>query len=336
MIASMGKRSYTFLLVAVMALAACAPRLQDFGPDATQSMIPQLSADNISTRDGVALPVRRWLPDGAPKAVIIALHGFNDYGNAFADIGAFFAEHDVAVLAYDQRGFGAAPHPAIWPGRDKLTGDFRDVLTATRAAFPGVPIHALGESMGGGVLMAAWAEAPYPVDSIILVAPAVWGRATMPFYQTAALWMSAYTTPWLRVTGGGLKRQPSDNIEMLRALSRDPLVIKETRVDAVWGITNLMDAALAGAKDFDAPSFILYGANDDIIPASATLDMLENLPPPHRPRKVAIYDAGFHMLLRDLEAETSWRDILVWLDNPSTDLPSGADSVDPVRALAAR
>ena len=332
----MGARSRCLLLLAVIVLTACAPRLQTFGPDPTQSMTPQLTDDSISTRDGVALPLRRWLPDGAPRAVLVALHGFNDYSNAFAEFGAFFADRGVAVLAYDQRGFGAAPEPGIWPGREKLIGDFRDVLTATRAAYPGVPVHALGESMGGGVLMAAWAEASYPADSIILVAPAVWGRASMPFYQTAALFMSAYTTPWLRVSGSGLKRQPSDNIAMLRALGRDPLVLKETRVDAVWGLTNLMDDALTSAKVFDAPSLILYGVNDDIIPASATLDMLASLPPPHRPRKVAIYDAGFHMLLRDLKAETSWRDILAWLDNRGADLPSGADSVDPVRALAAR
>ena len=332
----MGARSCSFILLAVIVLTACAPRLQNFGPDATRSMTPQLTADSISTRDGVTLPLRRWLPEDAPKAVVVALHGFNDYGNAFADIGAFLAGHGIAVLAYDQRGFGAAPEPGIWPGREKLTSDFRDVLAATRAAYPGVPVHAMGESMGGGVLMAAWAEAPYPADSIILVAPAVWGRAVMPFYQSAALWMSAYTTPWLRVSGGGLQRQPSDNIEMLLALSRDPLVIKETRVDAVWGITNLMDAALAGASVFDAPSLILYGANDDIIPARATLDMLASLPPPQSARKVAIYDAGFHMLLRDLKAETSWRDILTWLDDPSTSLPSGADTVDPESALATR
>jgi alpha-beta hydrolase superfamily lysophospholipase len=155
-----------------------------------------------------------------------------------------------------------------------MTADLRDFIAATRAAYPGVPVHALGESMGGGVLMAAWAETPFAADSVILVAPAVWGRATMPGYQTAALWISAHTTPWLKVTGEGIKRHPSDNIEMLRALGRDPLVIKATRVDAIWGITNLMDAALAGAEAFDAPSLILYGANDDIIPPNATLDML--------------------------------------------------------------
>lgn len=332
----MGARTYSFILLAVFVLAACAPRLQDPGPDPTRSMTPQLTSDSFSTSDGLALPLRNWLPEGEPKAVIVALHGFNDYGNAFADIGAFFAGNGIAVLAYDQRGFGAAPEPGIWAGTDKLTADFRDFLAAARAAYPGVPVHALGESMGGGVLMAAWAEASFPADSVILVAPAVWGRATMPFYQTAALWLSVYTTPWMRLSGRGLKRQPSDNIEMLRALGRDPLVIKETRVDAAWGIINLMDAALAGAKAYDAPTLILYGANDDIIPARATLEMLAKLPPPRSTRKVAIYDSGFHMLLRDLKAETSWRDILAWLDDPDSELPSGADTVDPMSALARR
>jgi alpha-beta hydrolase superfamily lysophospholipase len=332
----MAVRTYSIILLAVFVLAACAPRLQDFGPDPTRSMTPRLTADSFSTSDGIALPLRQWLPEERPKAVIVALHGFNDYGNAFADIGAFFASNGIAVLAYDQRGFGAAPEPGIWAGTEMLTADFRDFLTAARAAYPGVPVHALGESMGGGVLMAAWAEGRYPADSVILVAPAVWGRATMPFYQTAALWLSAYTTPWMRLSGRGLKRRPSDNIEMLRALGRDPLVIKETRVDAMWGITNLMDAALASAKVYDAPSLILYGANDDIIPARATLEMLADLPPPASPRKVAIYDAGFHMLLRDLKAETSWRDILAWLDDPDGGLPSGADAIDPASALARR
>jgi len=331
----MTKRCLTLVLFVALSLAACAPRLQPPGPDPTRSMTPHLTADTVITSDGVALPLRRWQPAGTPRGIVVALHGFNDYGNAFADIGGYLAAHGLAVLAYDQRGFGAAPEPGIWAGTETLIADFRDVLTAVRSAYPGVPVHALGESMGGGVLLAAWAEAPFAADSVVLVAPAVWGRATMPVYQTAALWFSVHTTPWLRVSGRGLQRHPSDNIDMLRALGRDPLVIKETRVDAVWGITNLMDAALAGAPRFDAPAFILYGVNDDIIPAHATLDMLTSLPP--RPgRKVAIYDAGFHMLLRDLKAETAWRDIAAWFDDPQRALPSGADAIDPIAALARR
>ena len=62
-----------------------------------------------SADDGATLPLKSWLPDGKPKAVILALHGFNDYSNAFKDSGEEWAKHGIATFAYDQRGFGAAP-----------------------------------------------------------------------------------------------------------------------------------------------------------------------------------------------------------------------------------
>ncbi|MEJ0071171.1 MAG: hypothetical protein WDO24_23260 [Pseudomonadota bacterium] len=49
---------------------------------------PQLAADRLIAADGTALPMRQWLPAGQPHAVVLALHGFNDYSNAFAAPGA--------------------------------------------------------------------------------------------------------------------------------------------------------------------------------------------------------------------------------------------------------
>jgi len=57
---------------------------------------------------------------------------------------------------------------------------------------------------------------------IILVAPALWARSTMPWYQTSLLWTLAHSLPWLTLTGEGVKSYALDNIEMLRALGRDP------------------------------------------------------------------------------------------------------------------
>ena len=83
---------------------------------------------------------------------------------------------------------------------------------------------------------------PACLSGVVLVAPAVWGWQTMPLLQQAALW-SRHIPP-RGLTGEGLDIRPSDNVEMLRALGRDPLVIKETRIDAIYGLTNLMEAAL--------------------------------------------------------------------------------------------
>lgn len=320
-----------FLLVAILsALSACAPRIQDPGPNVQNPMPPRLTETHYVTRDGSELPIRRWTPETTPRGVLLALHGFNDYSKAFAEFGVWMAGHGIATIAYDQRGFGTSGQIGVWPGREVLADDAEGAIAAIMEAFPGLPVYALGESMGGAVLLAANDARPLEVDGLILVAPAVWGRATIPAYQTATLWVFAHTVPWLSLSGQGIRRNPSDNIEMLRALGRDPLVIKNTRVDSMWGIVNLMDAAQAAAARLEAPAFLMFGANDDIVPPEAARRMIDALPDePRNRRRIAVYPNGYHMLLRDLQRETVWQDVLAWIQSPDNPLPSGADIGDP-------
>ena len=317
------------LLAALMAVilfaAACAPIVRPPGEPINR---PLLAGDFFHTADGLVLPVKSWRPQkDPPQAVLIALHGFNDYSNFFAAPGTFLATRGIASYAYDQRGFGAAPGHGLWPGIDALIADLKTLAGLVRDRHPGTPIYLLGESMGGAVIMVAIADGDAPeADGIILAAPAVWGRVTMPWYQRLALWIGVRLMPGAEVTGQGLKITPSDNIEMLKALGRDPLVIKATRVDAIYGLTNLMDRALELSARLKGPALILYGQKDEIIPRKPTQIMLDRLPAAVSggPR-LAIYEDGFHMLLRDLQAETLWRDIAHWIADPASPLPSGAE-----------
>ena len=71
--------------------------------------------------DGAELPLRSWLPQaGPPDAVLVALHGFNDYSNFFDGPGRWLAGRGIASYAYDQRGFGGAPHRGLWAGTEAL------------------------------------------------------------------------------------------------------------------------------------------------------------------------------------------------------------------------
>jgi acylglycerol lipase len=280
--------------------------------------------------DGTRLPLHVWGPADQPKAVVLALHGMNDYANAFAGVGEAWAKVGIATYAYDQRGFGEAPARGHWSGMGPMTDDVATASRLLRRRYPGVPLYLLGESMGGSVAIAAVAGAagaPRPdCDGIILAAPAVWGRDTMTVVERVALWTSYQLVPEMTLTGQGLHITPSDNIEMLRALSRDPLVIKGTRVDTIKGLVDLMDAALAAAPAIDLPMLLLYGDRDELVPKESTELWVENLPYRTRlTRKLAWYDHGYHMLLRDLQAPMVWRDIANWIDDHRAPLPSGAD-----------
>lgn len=304
-------------LCGALALGACAPRVEPAGPFLSP---PQLKDDRIVAADGAILPLRRWMPDRRPRAVILALHGFNDYSRAFERPGEYWTKKRIATYAYDQRGFGEAPHRGIWAGHETMAADAAAALDLVRTRHPGVPVYVLGESMGGAIAMIA---APaLQADGLVLVAPALRGRRQLGFFASAALWLTARTIPWYPLTAEGLNVQASDNVRMLRALGRDPLIVKRTRIDAVEGLVNAMDAALAAAPRL--PSLVLFGARDELIPPEPALALFR------RARaRVVLYRDGWHMLLRDLNAQVALDDIAAWIADSAAPLPSGSDAPAP-------
>jgi acylglycerol lipase len=100
--------------------------------------------------------------------------------------------HGYDVLAYDQRGFGNAPHPGFWAGTNSLAADLEDAIEAVRAANSDRPVYVLGESMGGSVAMVAAAAMTHPPAGLILAPPGV--RAGLPwrtFWGSARMWRRA-------------------------------------------------------------------------------------------------------------------------------------------------
>jgi alpha-beta hydrolase superfamily lysophospholipase len=308
-----------------MLLFACAPKLQPLGPTVTA---PAIGDAGLVMDDGVALPLRHWPAVGEPKAAILAIHGFNDYSQAFEQPAAQWAKLGIETYAYDQRGFGRTAYHGLWAGDERMLKDLQEAARLIAVRNPGLPFYILGESMGGAVVMSAAVDGDPPrADGFILVAPAIWGRQSMGPVASGALWFFAHTIPWYTVTGQGLHIQPSDNRAMLEKLFRDPLVIKATRIDTVYGLVGLMDRAWAAAPRLPARVLVLYGEHEQVLDDDAVVAMLHRLPRGPAAPSVALYAHGYHMLLRDLNGEVVNRDIADWILHPGAPLPSGADTL---------
>jgi len=316
-------------LMLAMSLVGCAG-VPDVPPHAPDIVTPALDGDFLRADDGMKLPLYSWLPAGPPRAVVLYVHGFNDYAHGVAEPAKVLAKDGIATFAYDQRGFGRAPDRGRWAGARRMAQDMAEASRLVHARYPGVPLFIFGESMGAAVAIvgatgAAGAEKPV-ADGYVLLAPAVWGRGEMNVFERGALWLADTFMPNATFTGQSLHIMASDNIEMLRELARDPLFIKATHANTIEGLVNLMTLAQDSAPIFEQRALILYGAHDELIPPHAVKRFLARLPvvPPGW-RRIAYYRNGYHMLARDLEAPLVIRDMEHWMADPTAPLPSGAD-----------
>jgi acylglycerol lipase len=318
-------------MLAVM-LAGCAPTVV---PAGEKAVAPRLTADRYVAADGTALPMAVWPAAGdRPRAVILGLHGFGDYRDAFEEPAEVWSKAGIVTYAYDQRGFGQSPTRGRWPGTETLVADATAVAALLHQRYPDVPIYVVGESMGGAVALAA-ADRGLEADGLILSAPAVRTRQSFGPLASAGLWFFAHTIPWLPAGPTSIDFKPTDNPRTIKKLQTDPLMLRQPRVDMGYGLVDLMDAARAGAPDVKMPYMVLHGIGDRLVPEGPLKAVIEVLPR-RDDSKLAFYKNGYHLLMRDKDGPMVSADIVAWISNHEAALPSGADapSVQPKLATA--
>lgn len=277
--------------------------------------------------DGAKLGLTVWPAEGTddPAYVVVGVHGMSDYAGAFHMAAPYWAAQGVTTYAYDQRGFGRSPNKGFWPEEELMRQDLRTAVDVARKRHPNAVITVVGISMGGSVAMTAFgSDNPPKADKLILSGPGLrgWG-AINPLYRFS-LYTSAHMNPgWIVVPPAGLiKIEPSDNYEMLRRTWSDPNMTYENRIDAVYGLVTLMEHANDAAARLprDIPILISYGAKDIVVPVNGvkriTKYLKENV-------RTVYYPNGYHMLLRDLQAEKVHADYLAFMKDSAVTLPSG-------------
>ena len=91
---------------------------------------PRLEGDRFISFDGAALGLSHWdVANGEPWAVVVGLHGMDDYAGAFHLAAPYWASQGVATYAYDQRGFGRGAERGVWGGEGLMVEDLRTACT---------------------------------------------------------------------------------------------------------------------------------------------------------------------------------------------------------------
>jgi pimeloyl-ACP methyl ester carboxylesterase len=219
--------------------------------------------------DGRRLSVRRWPGRGDP---VVILHGLLDSSEGWT---CLCERVSIPALAFDLPGFGHSD-----PSRGSITGYAHDV--AEGLALLGVERFALvGHSLGGAVAAAVAELMPSQVSSLVLIAPAGFGRihlaeaasipgvrnvlqATLPLVFSSRFAVTAgFRT---MVTNGN--RPDRDVVE--RVISRGGQLVDGARegTRAVVHAGRHQDAFHRRQVGYDGPVLAVWGDRDRLVPVS--------------------------------------------------------------------
>lgn len=287
---------------------------------------------------------RRWLAWGdvsVPQTpLVLALHGFGDHAGSLAVLGDGLALRGLAMLAYDQAGFGLDRRRSFWPGDAALIDDATAALRRLREVWPERPIWLVGKSMGGAVAWIVTSERSPAVDGVVLIAPAVWGWSRQGFIQRHALrWLAtwapqrAFSAEWMR----RIDVRPTDDRAIIAALRDDRIVLRFARLEALYGVSRLMDRAAAIAPEpggWQTTVVVFAGGRDEVIRPRALCEWLRSRSWPDEMRG-RWWPEGYHMLTRYTGRESVF-DALAEVIRLSVPRQTTSDSGDDRRGAALR
>ena len=228
---------------------------------------PNLKLTAGTTEDHQTV-IMSWEPTKSLGAVII-VHGYMDHTGLYGHLIRHLLGRQLTVVCLDLKGHGLSSGAAcsITDFSDYVT-QVKSVITLCQAHFAG-PLHGIGQSMGGSVLMKHClnqsAHNAYPFTSLTLLAPllqpADWKKNRRLYYFSR----------WFVKSIKRVFRPSSRDIEFLAFLrEQDPL--QPTRVPLDWvGAMDQWISEFAQVNKVDYPVHIIQGDNDK------TLDWKYNL-----------------------------------------------------------
>ena len=133
---------------------------------------------------------RVWQVNEHEGAIIIAIHGYNDYSESFQIPATFFTKYKISTISFDLRGFGMNEDRGSWFPLSVHIDDVTFFVKEIRKNHPKKKIFLLGESMGGAIVSSTvMKNKNLQIDGVILVAPAIWNFSEMNPIKKIFLWV---------------------------------------------------------------------------------------------------------------------------------------------------
>ncbi|ORB78895.1 lysophospholipase [Mycobacterium timonense] len=261
---------------------------------------------------GVRIVYDVWMPEVAPRAVLVLSHGFGEHARRYDHVARRFGAAGLVTYALDHRGHGRSGGKRVLV-RDihEYTTDFDTLVGIATREHHGLKCIVVGHSMGGGIVFAYGVERPDNYDLMVLSGPAVAAQDQVsPLLALAA-----------KVLGGIVPGLPAQELDA-DAVSRDPEVVAAYRSDPLVyhgkvpagvgrALLQVGETMPERAPALTAPLLVVHGSDDRLIPVAGSRRLVECVGSADVELKV--YPGLYHEVFNEPEREQVLDDVVGWI-----------------------
>ena len=261
--------------------------------------------------EGVELYWQGWLPDGAPRGVLLICPGMGEHSGRYATVVDVLVPDGWAVYGLDLRGHGRSAGTRVHVRRYvDFLADLDTFRRTVVARHPGLRPFLLGHSMGGQIALAYALDHQDDLAGLVLSAPALQAPPVPRAVQAVAR-VLVRVVPTLR-------RAVID----VATISRDEAVVTDYRTDALvyqgyptialsLALAEQMTLLPTRVRDLRLPLLVQHGTDDRICPrdgsrALETAVGTDDL-------TVRWYSGFWHEIYHEPERERPLADLREWL-----------------------
>ena len=254
-----------------------------------------------------------WLPEAAPKAIVLLVHGAGEHSGRYGHVGEFFAANGLAVAALDHRGHG---HSGGRAGHIAIFDDYLSDLTAfnneIEGRFPAVPMFLLGHSLGGLIACHYLLTQQHRFVGCILSGALITSDLQPGWLQMQAIRLLALLAPRLGVMqldASGVSRDP----EEVKKYLEDPLVFHgKASARMVRELFAGMATVQAGVTGITLPMLILHGGADVMTSPDGSRYLHQHIT--SADKTLRVYPGLYHEILNEPERQDVLDQILSWCE----------------------
>lgn len=260
---------------------------------------------------GLKIFTRSWQAQGAPRGVVIIVHGFNSHSGQYLWVGEQLAASGLAVYALDLRGRGRSEGERYYVENMKdYTDDIQKLVRTAKSENAGLPVFLLGHSAGGVVSCNYVLDHGGEVDGLICESFAY--ELPVPDIVLSFLKGVSYITHHTHVFSLNNKDFSRD-AAIVESMNEDILIKGESQPAQTARV--LIDGARRLTDEFanmTLPVLIMHGTEDKATSPSGSRHFYEKAGSADKTLK--LYEGHYHDLLNDIDKEVVMADIQNWID----------------------